>query len=116
MPELQVRLSLPPSIESKNSSIYQPPDLSKSTLLGRLAIAGGSLGFGALVVTASAWRWCFKAIFKAIGFSIYDCVASFDICYEYSDISRSISTLGRLRNSTISPICSGEDCLSIRSS
>ena len=55
MPELQVRPSLPPSIESKNSSIYQPPDLSKSTLLGRLAIAGGSLGFGALVVTASAW-------------------------------------------------------------
>ena len=55
MPELQVTPIVPSSIASKNSSIYQPPDLSKSTLLGRLAIAGGSLGFGALVLTASAW-------------------------------------------------------------
>jgi multidrug resistance efflux pump len=54
MPELQVTPIVPSSITS-NPSIYQPPDLSKSTLLGRLAIASGSLGFGALVLTASAW-------------------------------------------------------------
>ena len=54
MPELQVTPIVPSSITS-NPSIYQPPDLSKSTLLGRLAIAGGSLGFGVLVLTASGW-------------------------------------------------------------
>ena len=55
MPDLQVRPIVPSSIASKDSSIYQPPDLSKSTLLGRLTIAGGSLGFGALILTASGW-------------------------------------------------------------
>ena len=54
MHELQETPIVPSSITS-NTSIYHPPDLSKSTLLGRLAIASGSLGFGALVLTASAW-------------------------------------------------------------
>ena len=55
MHKLQETPIVQPSIASKNSSIYQPPDLSKSTLFGRLAIASGSLGFGVLVLTASGW-------------------------------------------------------------
>ncbi len=55
MHELQETPIVPSSIAPKNSSIYHPPDLSKSTLLGRLVIAGGSLAFGALVLTASGW-------------------------------------------------------------
>ena len=54
------------SIAPKDSSIYQPPDLSKSTLLGRLAIAGGSLGFGALVLTASAWAMQSRMIYFTV--------------------------------------------------
>ena len=56
MTQLQVTPIAPsPSITDEKLPTYQAPDLSKSTPLGRLTIAGGSLGFGVLVLTASGW-------------------------------------------------------------
>ena len=56
MTQLQVPPIAPsPSITDEKLPTYQAPDLSKSTPLGRLTIAGGSLGFGVLVLTASGW-------------------------------------------------------------
>lgn len=72
MPKLQVTAIAPPSITSDNPLIYQPPDLSKSTLLGRLAIAGGSLGFGALILMASAWAVQSRIRYFTVDNAVFD--------------------------------------------
>ncbi len=72
MPEPQVKPSVSPSIASRNSSIYQSPDLSKSTLLGRLTIAGGSLGFGALILMASAWAVQSRIRYFTVDNAVFD--------------------------------------------